>query len=323
LGDPIALVELELGQAGGNAGHTVGKAIQAGGKAIQAGDQGSRAGGKTIRVGNEHDPGVTGNGQGMAVGQTQTSKIAKGNEIDKDLPAAGRANGSEPARVASSVRSVRAGFSAPQRGLRLADSVAPATGARSGVSAPSGVSALSGGSPNRAAPDLVAAPHPSGVPEPENESVSSGTRRHPGRLAGSTVASVDVASGLLRGGFTLVRNNILEVIAVLLLGLGGAIYPPIWLLGALLGLPSKKWDMRDKFVGVTLPVVLMIIGTVLILWMGGQRDSIGSYAFEAWVGAGRLSRGLALAGAIYLLWRLRRGRRQPKQPPWNVPHRLG
>jgi hypothetical protein len=153
--------------------------------------------------------------------------------------------------------------------------------------------------------------------------VSSGTRRQPGRPAGSTAGGAGAAPGFLRGAVTLARSNKFEVIAVMLLGVGGAIYPPIWVVGALLALPSKKWDIRDKFLGITLPVLLVIIGTVLIIVMGGQHDSIGSYAVEAWVGAGRLCRALAVAGAIYLLWGLYRGRRQPKQPPWNVPHRLG
>jgi len=127
----------------------------------------------------------------------------------------------------------------------------------------------------------------------------------------------------VRGAITVTTNSVVEVLAVLLLGVGGAVYPPIWLVGAILALPSKKWDMRDKFLGVTLPVLLLIVGTVLIIVFGGQHPSISDYAYEAWLGAGRLSRVLALAGALYLAWGLRRGRRQPKQPPWNVPHRLG
>ncbi len=109
----------------------------------------------------------------------------------------------------------------------------------------------------------------------------------------------------------------------MLLGAGGAIYPPVWLLGAMVALPSRKWDINDKFAGITVPVLLVIIGTVLIIVFGGEHNSIGSYAFEAWVGAGRLCRVFALMGAAYLLWGLRRGRRKPKQPPWKVPHRLG
>jgi hypothetical protein len=125
------------------------------------------------------------------------------------------------------------------------------------------------------------------------------------------------------GAIGILRRHTMEAVAVLLLGVGGAIYPPIWLLGAALAMPSKKWDVRDKFFGLTLPVVLVIVGTVLTLVLGGDHHSIGSYAFEAWLGAERLSRVLSVAGAGYLLWGLRRGRRKPRQPPWNVPHRLG
>ncbi len=119
------------------------------------------------------------------------------------------------------------------------------------------------------------------------------------------------------------RTHTVELIAVLLLGVGGAVYPPIWLIGAALALPSKKWDIRDKFFGITLPVLLAIVGTVLILVFGGRQSTIGLYGHEAWLGAERLSRVLAVIGGGYLLWGLRRGRRTPRQPPWNVPHKLG
>ncbi len=131
-------------------------------------------------------------------------------------------------------------------------------------------------------------------------------------IAGLPVALIGIA-----------RRNKIEALAVCLLGIGGAIYPPIWLLGALLAMPSKKWDMRDKFLGLTVPVIVVIVGTVLVIVFGGQHTSISSYAFEAWLGAERLARVAAAAGAGYLLWGLRRGRRKPKQPPWNLPHRIG
>jgi hypothetical protein len=132
-----------------------------------------------------------------------------------------------------------------------------------------------------------------------------------------------VLARMLTAAADVARRHTMELIAVLLLGVGGVIYPPIWLVGAAFALPSKKWDIRDKFIGITVPVLLVIIGTVLIVVFGGQRGSLGSYASEAWLGAERLSRVLALLGSGYLLWGLRRGRRQPKQPPWNVPHKLG
>lgn len=115
----------------------------------------------------------------------------------------------------------------------------------------------------------------------------------------------------------LALQNKLEILAVVLLGIGGAIYPPIWIIGAFVALPSRKWDIKDKFLGVTFPVVVVIVGTVLVLVLGGQHFSFSAYAHEAWLGAERLSRIAAAAGALYLTLRLRRGRREPKQPPWN------
>ncbi|HET9897488.1 MAG TPA: hypothetical protein VFQ44_21360 [Streptosporangiaceae bacterium] len=131
------------------------------------------------------------------------------------------------------------------------------------------------------------------------------------------------AARFVAGATDIVRSHTVEFIAVLLLGVGGAVYPPIWLAGVALALPSRKWDIRDKFLGITLPVFLVIIGTVLILVLGGQHSTLESYAREAWLGAERLSRALAVIGGAYLLWGLRRGRRAPRQPPWNVPHKLG
>ncbi len=129
--------------------------------------------------------------------------------------------------------------------------------------------------------------------------------------------------GLFYGVLELALQNKVEILAVVLLGIGGAIYPPIWIIGALFALPSRKWDIKDKFLGITFPVVVVIVGTVLVLVLGGQHSSFISYADEAWLGAERLMRIAAVVGALYLTWGLRRGRREPKQPPWNVPHKLG
>ena len=130
-------------------------------------------------------------------------------------------------------------------------------------------------------------------------------------------------SRVTRETAALARRNKIEAVAVLLIGPGAAVYPPVWILGVFLTAGSKKWDIRDKWTGIGAPVLLVIFGTVVVLVIGGKHGTVGSYAFEAWLAVGRLSRVAALAGAAYLLWRLRRGRRQPKQPPWNVPHKLG
>ena len=116
----------------------------------------------------------------------------------------------------------------------------------------------------------------------------------------------------------LVRDR-LEAIAVVLLGLGGAIYPPIWIIGVIIALCSRKWDHRDKWLGLALPFFLVIFGAMLVVVLGGERQSIGQYTMEFWVAAGRLSRLAAVLGAGYLLSRAIKyqGKRIRRQPPWT------
>ena len=134
------------------------------------------------------------------------------------------------------------------------------------------------------------------------------------------------AGGLARFGSALagvaVRDP-LETIAVLVLGIGGAIYQPVWLVGALIAVVSRKWDLRDKWFGLAGPVVVVIVGATLAIVLGGQHTSFGSYAFEAWLALGRLSRIAAVLSASYLLWRAYNGPREPRDPPWSMPRRRG
>jgi hypothetical protein len=132
------------------------------------------------------------------------------------------------------------------------------------------------------------------------------------RLAGFALALVVIAA-----------RDWLEAIAVLVQGVGGAIFPPIWFIGALITAISRKWDLRDKWLGLALPVLAVIFGTTLTIVLGGQRSSLGSYALEGWLAAGRLSRIAAVLGAAYLLWRLHRGLRSPARPPWSPQRRRG
>lgn len=119
----------------------------------------------------------------------------------------------------------------------------------------------------------------------------------------------------------LARRNLLEMVALALLGIGGAVFPPLWLVGAAIAIGSRAWDLRDKWIGLAGPVVAVVITVVLVLILSGARNTIGSYATEAWIAIGRASRIAAVVGAAYLLWRLHRGPREPKQPPWPVPGR--
>lgn len=316
LGDPIVLVEREVGQAGSS----------------------------TSTADARYETSIAGNGnREMAARQASANNVVKGSEIGEDLLVTGGPNGSKPGRGSGSIRSVLAGLAGAQRRRRrasAAESVTRATprgpGGGSGGGSSGGSGARPGGapggeprkpglipSPRRPAaseqigsPELLAASRPSGTASPRGSGPDKGRNRSASPRGG-------LPGRFISGVAAVARDNTLEVLAIVLLGVGGAAYPPIWLVGAALALPSKKWDMGDKFFGVTLPVFLLIIGTVLIIVFGGQQDSISAYAYEAWLGAGRLSRVLAAAGALYLAWGLRRGRRQPKQPPWNVPRRIG
>ena len=116
----------------------------------------------------------------------------------------------------------------------------------------------------------------------------------------------------------LAMRDKLETLAILLLGLGGAVYPPVWIIGAILALISMKWDMRDKLLGLLLPVLLVVFGAVLVVALGGVRTTMTQYGLEGWLAAGRLARVGAVIGAGYLLRRVYRPR-APKPPPWSRP----
>lgn len=127
-----------------------------------------------------------------------------------------------------------------------------------------------------------------------------------------------VASRALDGS----RRFPMEATAVILLGLGGVIYPPVWVLGACLALASKVWDYRDKWAGLAGPVVLTIIGTAACLALGTSRSGFGQYLHQTWVYLNIWSRVGAAAGTWYLVWRLAHERHDPDTPPWSRPHRV-
>ena len=117
------------------------------------------------------------------------------------------------------------------------------------------------------------------------------------------------------------RQRPLEASAVALLGLGGAIYPPIWLLGAVVALASRFWDGRDKWLGLALPVLVPVIAAALGVATSGHA-SVGHAMHEGWVFGVAGSRLAAALSAGYLCWRSVRGRRPPAVPPWNRPHNV-
>jgi hypothetical protein len=118
------------------------------------------------------------------------------------------------------------------------------------------------------------------------------------------------------------RRQPLEASAVVLLGLGGAIYPPVWLLGAAVALASRAWDGRDKWLGLALPVLLTIVAAFLGITVSGH-VSLGHGLHEGWAFGVAGSRVAAVLSAAYLCWRSVHGRRPPGVPPWNRPHKVG
>jgi hypothetical protein len=175
-----------------------------------------------------------------------------------------------------------------------------------------------------AAPDEPGNPEPDHGPDPEPVLIQPPAKPASRLVSKASTGGAGVVAGMMPVATKLVRQNPVEIAAVLFLGIGGAVYPPVWLIGVLLAMPSRKWDIRDKFLGVVLPVLLVIFGTVLVLVVGGAHNSIMSYVHEAWIGAERISRLTAFAGAVYLLLALRRSKRKrPKQPPWLRSPRFG
>ena len=81
-------------------------------------------------------------------------------------------------------------------------------------------------------------------------------RAGPGAVVDTPPSTQDARSRvrtLLKQAATLARRNPLEATAVVLLGLGGLIYPLIWLVGAAVALPSRRWDIKDKWLGIAAP----------------------------------------------------------------------
>ncbi len=162
----------------------------------------------------------------------------------------------------------------------------------------------------QAAPDLASDPAPGAGPDLTTE-LPAVSEREAGRAALVADAVVGWA-----------RSKPLEAAAVIVTGLGGAIYPPVWLLGAALALASKRWDYRDKWLGLGVPVLLTIIATVAGVGAAGSQNSMSHHVHVAWIFADIASRASALLGAAYLAWRSAHDRKSPEIPPWNRPRRV-
>lgn len=150
----------------------------------------------------------------------------------------------------------------------------------------------------------------------------AGARPWPDRPPGLPAAIGTRARKLMLTTAVAARRRPLEATAVVLLGLGGLIYPPVWLMGALIALASRVWDHRDKWIGLGAPVVLVIAGIAADVSLSGSQHGLGGYVREAWLFGGHICRIAALLGAVYLAWRAQRGPRPPAIPPWQKPRRI-
>jgi hypothetical protein len=119
----------------------------------------------------------------------------------------------------------------------------------------------------------------------------------------------------------LARSHPLETIAVLLLGVGGLILPPVWLAGGLVAAVSRIWDAWDKWLAMLGPPLFVLAGLLIAGLDSGHHGFFGGFihAFDAY--RDYLIRGGAVLTAGYLAWRIRRGPRMRSLPPWQRPRR--
>jgi hypothetical protein len=119
----------------------------------------------------------------------------------------------------------------------------------------------------------------------------------------------------LTEAWAFVRRQPLESVSLLLVGVGGLIYPfPIWLIGAAVSVRSQWWDKRDKWLAFTGPV-LFTVAALIVMGITGRGNFFVAFG-HATSHFGLLLRVGCLLSAGYLVWRLRRGPRR-RVPPWQ------
>ena len=95
----------------------------------------------------------------------------------------------------------------------------------------------------------------------------------PGKRPGSGTETFTASAGQLA------RDNVLESVAILLLGLGGLILPfPFWPIGAIVAMFSRIWDVKDKSVAVIGPMlVTLALSVIAAPFVGGSGNVIVVY----------------------------------------------
>jgi hypothetical protein len=117
----------------------------------------------------------------------------------------------------------------------------------------------------------------------------------------------------------LAREHPLEAIAVVLMGVGGLILPlQFWVPAVVVSMLSKLWDNKDKLAAVIGPYLVMMVGSIVTaLVVGGNENVVAIYFHAIHIDFSDMLRVGCLFTAIYLGWRVHRGRRPDKPPPWK------
>ena len=136
-----------------------------------------------------------------------------------------------------------------------------------------------------------------------------------GRASGSDDVSGNETLAATR---QLARDNLLETIAILLLGLGGLILPYVfWPAAAIVALFSRLWDLKDKSLVIAGPLLVTLAGSVPVaLIIGGSGNVVLVYTHALRVDFNILIRVGCVLTAAYLGWRVTQGPRV-KVPPWQ------
>jgi hypothetical protein len=159
------------------------------------------------------------------------------------------------------------------------------------------------------------------VPTPGTPERSGGARTGDHDTHGTgPVFRPERASDFARGAVRLARDHWLETAAIVLVGVGGLIFPvlpPVWVLGGALALLSDLWDVRDKAVALFGPILFSLAVSAVV----GVAVGKGVAFFVSWTHvflwlAGYLLRVSSVICAFYLAWRVQRGPRI-KVPPWR------
>ena len=192
-------------------------------------------------------------------------------------------------------------------------------GTRSGDSRTTGPRRLrSADSPDPGTVPLAAAPQGGKRP-----AAGTGDTGHTGtleRLIGQVpgLRGVEGAETFTVNAGRLAREHVLEAVAILLLGLGGLILPfPFWPIGAIVALFSRLWDVKDKSLAITGPLlVTLALSVIAAPFVGGSGNVIVVYFHALRVSFGLLVRVGSVLTAAYLAWRVSKGPRV-KVPPWR------